>query len=240
MPSEEVLPRDVRDQLDKQNQRVKAGASGGVGGAAPENAATAHQRRVAMGEPEPEADQVAEEESVEEEVIEKVCSNTRCQIALDDKWKFCAACGKDLVREGPAKRLGIIFTEEDIQDYLFKGYIVRDLKILGKHKVTARSSQTKDLNEIDDYIMNGEWLKDEKGNERQVSDFLMHQVNLLCATAMSVQKFDGESVGKNLIERIKWFEERGSGFTDLAAMKVQLFNQALTGYLKKEDNILGS
>lgn len=240
MAGESVLPQDVREELAKQEQRTNAQPSGGIGGAAPENRATAQQRRTAMGEPPVEEEPAAEEKPAEEEELAKVCPNAVCQIALDDKWRYCASCGHDLVREGALKRLGLTFTEGDVQDYLFKGYIVRELTILGKYKIVARSSQTKDLNDVDDYIMNGDWLKDEKGTEKQVSDFMMRQVNVLCITAMSVQKFDGKSIGEKLVDRIKWFEERGAAFTDLAASKVTLFNQALTDYLKKEDNILGS
>jgi len=235
-----MLPPDIREQMDKQKSRAGVPTSpGGVGGRVPANAATAHQRQVAMGRGEEEPEQAAPPK--EEEKVEEVrCPEPACGIKAENDWIFCARCGTDLIAGGAAKRLGVTITEDDVQDYLFKGYVVRDIKILGKHVATMRSSQTRDLKEIDSFIMNGDWSKDEKGNEHQVSDFFLRQMNALCITAMAVRKIDGSSIGESLADRVAWMEERGSAFVDMLATKVQLFNRAITEHLKKEDALQGS
>ncbi|MFQ5352667.1 MAG: hypothetical protein ACE5D3_06305, partial [Candidatus Binatia bacterium] len=170
----------------------------------------------------------------------KACPNHGCRSDLKDEWNYCAACGHDLLRGGPAKKIGIQFTEEDMHSYLFRGYVVCDLKILGKHKITVKSSQPKDLREIDDHIMNGDWAKNADGEERKISDFYLRQMNALCVTASAVIKVDGESIGDTLAKRLAWMDERGSAFVDLVSQRVSLFNQALTEFLKNEDAVLGS
>jgi len=65
-------------------------------------------------------------------------------------------------------------------------------------------------------------------------------MNAMAIAAMAVQKLDGQSIGESLTDKMKWFEERGSGFVDLVSSKVTLFNQALTDHLKKEDSFSGS
>lgn len=227
--------------MSKQNQVPPQASVGGIGGRSPENAATAHQRNVAMGREEEEEEIVTSspKEEVEKDKV-TTCPNTLCNNKLESSWKFCPRCGDDVGADGAAGKIGIKLDESDLQDYLFKGYVVRDLKILGKHTMTTRSSQAKDLKEIDDHIINGDWQKDEKGAERQVSDFMLRQMNALCLTAMAVQKIDGKSIGEDLETRVAWLEERGSAFVDMLATRVTLFNRAITEYLKKEDALLGS
>jgi hypothetical protein len=242
MANGSILPPDIRAEMEKKKAPGGTAVSpGGIGGRARANAATAHQREVAMGRA-PEDDDAPEKPAPEqpEEKEEHRCPNPRCSIKAEPGWFFCPNCGTDLVAEGASKRLGIELTDADVQDYLFKGYIVRDIKILGKHTATLRSSQAKDLKAIDNYIINGDWGKDEKGQEKQLSDFLLRQMNALCLTAMAVQKIDGQSIGETLKDRVAWMEERGSAFVDILAQRVTLFNRAITEYLKREDSLLGS
>lgn len=226
-----MLPPDVREQMTPKRR-------GGIGAAAAENAASARARDVAMGDV-PEEPKEKPQEKKEDAPDLKVCPRRSCKQELDSDWSFCARCGTDLLRGGPGKRLGVEFTEEDVQDYLFKGYVVREIKVLGKHVVTLKSSQPKDLEEIDNYLMNGDWTKDAEGNQRAISDFYLQQVNSLAVTAAAVQKIDGKPIGNTVVERLEWLKERGSAFVDLLSQRAVWFNQALTEYLKNEDNILG-
>lgn len=227
MSNGSILPPDIQEQMAKKPRSVLPG----IGSAAPENAAP---RRAA---PEPEAATPA----AKEEEADTTCKSTFCNATVSPDAAFCSRCGFDQMRGGLIKKLGIEpFTDEDVQDYVFKGYVVRDVMILGRYKATMRSSQAKDLKEIDSYIMNGSWSKSDDGKERQVSDFFLRQMNALCVTAMSVQKIDGQSIGNTLSERMTWLEERGSAFVDILAQKTSLFNQALTDHLKKEDTLSGS
>lgn len=166
---------------------------------------------------------------------ERVCKNTLCKKSVEEAWVFCPSCGRDQISDSPQKKLGITIDDNDVHDYLFKGYIVRDLKILGKHTITVKSSQPSDAEEIDLYLMNGKWSKDASGDERKVSEFFLRQMNSLCMTAAAVHKVDGQSIGKDLPERLKWLKERGSAFVDMVAQRVVWFNQSLTEHLEKED-----
>jgi hypothetical protein len=227
-----VMPPDIREQMKHAQPR----RGGGIGAAAPENNASARARDVAT-EAEPEPAPAAEVEKADADEL-KAC--TRCRTKLDPEWNFCGKCGADLIRGGAAKYLGISFTEDDVHDYLFKGYVIREVSVFGKFKATLKSSQPSDIKEIDEYVMEGAWRKDKDGKERQISNFFLEQVNTLCMTAACVQKFNGESIGNTLADRMKWMFERGSALVDQLGQKAILFNRAITDHLKKADTVLGS
>lgn len=232
-----ILPPDIAAQMKNKSTRP----SGGIGSGAKENVASARARELAMNPDAALKEETAEVEAPVEETPDlKVCPNLRCKKDLKDEWNFCASCGEDLVREGSAKRLGITWTEDDLHSYIFRGYVMRDVTVLGKHKITIKSSQPQDLNEIDNYIMNGTWAKNPDGTQRNVSDFYLRQINALCQTASAVQKLDGNSLGATLEDRIKYLNERGSAFVDMLSTRVVLFNRALTEHLKRSDTLSGS
>lgn len=237
------LPPDIQEQVNKQEPRRPTAVSpGGIGGRAKGNASTAHQREVAMGRGHDEAIPQPEEEQVDDvqDESELTCPNTLCGVEVQAKWKFCSGCGADILAGNPAKRLGISFTEEDTEDYIFKGYVVRDIPVLRRYTATMRTSQARDLLEVDDFLVNGDWLKDDKGEMKQVSEFLIRQMNAMCVTAMAVQKINGQSIGEDLPSRVEWLQEKGSAFVDILAQKVTLYNRAITDHLKSEDALLGS
>jgi ribosomal protein L40E len=215
-----MLPPDIQEQVAKRR---------GIGAAAPEN----------NKKPAPEEAPVTVAAEPEKSDLE--CKSVFCTATVPADAAFCPKCGHDQLRGGLIKKLGIEpFDDNDIQDYIFRGYVVREIKVMGKHTLTVRSSQAKDLKEIDSFIMNGSWSKGPDGKTLNVSDFFLRQMNALALTAMSVQKVDGQSIGTTLEDRIRWLEERGAAFVDLIAQKTSLFNQALSDHLKKEDSISGS
>jgi RNA polymerase-binding transcription factor DksA len=229
MTNGSAIPADVRSNMERQRRKGQA-ASAGIGGKAAENMPRSTQ--------EVEAETRASAEEKEKDVAKPICK--RCKKVAESEWRFCASCGKELTGEGAAKRLGIDLNEQSLQDYLFKGYIVCNIKVFGKHTITIKSSQPKDLSDIDDYLMNGEWTKDAKGEAKNVSDFYLRQMNAVCVTASAVAKIDGDSIGETLVERVAWFMERGAAFVDTVSQRVTLFNQALTEFLQDEDAVLGS
>lgn len=230
-----MLPPDVRQAMDKTRGR----GPGGIGGAAAENAESAKHRAYAIDPNAAETPAEAEAPSDDAPKEHTTCPNARCGCELKDEWNFCSKCGQDLIRGGAAKKLGIEWKEDDLHSYIFKGFIVRDLKVLGTHTVTVKSGQAQDTAEIDDYMMNGPWRKNDKGEPKLISDFYFKQMNSMCVTAASVQKLDGALIGKTLEERIKYLLERGSAFADLLSNKVWLFNQAVTDHVTKADTLQG-
>lgn len=234
------LPADIREEQARQNPPPRR-EMGGIGASAHENAGAAKSRDFAVSGGQPPAETPEDVEKAEEESKELLtCPSPPCGVELDSEWSYCAKCGADLLRGGLEKRLGIEFTEDDVSDYIFKGFIVKEIKIMGKHKAVLKTSQPKDLAEIDDFIMNGDWTKGEKGAEKNISDFYLRQMNVLSIAAVAIQKLDGNSIGENLTDKVKWLNERGSAFVDRLTERVSLYNQALTEHLKKEDTISGS
>ena len=232
MSNGSILPPDIQEQVARQKPRSPLP---GIGSSAPENVPS---RRLMRSD---EEDAPAAAPTPPPMDSDDTCKGVRCSAKVPRENAFCGQCGFDQLRGGLMKKLGLEpFTDDDVQDYIFRGYVVRDLKVIGKHTVTLRSSQAKDLKEIDAFIMGGGWQKDANGKERQISEFFLRQMNALCMTAMSIQKVDGQSIGQGLEERMTWLEERGSAFVDILAQKTSLFNQALTDHLKKEDSLSGS
>lgn len=229
------LPPDIQEKLR---------GDGGIGSAAVENQSSVRHRQHALS---PNAPQTKDEEkeaktpqapASSEDLTE--CPSPVCKTKLQREWMFCAKCGANLLRIGAGNQLGITLKDEDLQDYLFRGFILRDVKVLGSHTMTFKSSQPKDLREIDDYMMNGSWGKDENGRDRKVSEFYMRQLNAMCLAAAALVKFNGENVGENFTDRVSWIDERGSAFVDILSQKAALFNQAVSEFLKDQEFILGS
>lgn len=234
-----MLPPDIREQVARQSRQASGHA--GIGGAAQENQASSQRRNAAVNPDSIVDDQAKPVPAAPEKPEElKACPNPRCLVDLVDEWSFCAKCGTDLMRGGTEKALGITWTDQDVSDYLFRGYVLRDLKLLGNHKITVRSAQPQDMDEIDSYLMEGEWIKTKDGGRRNISQLYLQQMNSLCVTASCLLKFDGESIGNTLAERVKYLRERGAALVDMMANRVQLFNKSITEHIRKEDTISGS
>ena len=230
------LPPDIAAQQNKQTR-------GGIGGSATENSANATQRVAAMDPRAPlKKEELPPEEAPKEsvEVAKDVCPATLCGAEVEENWNFCPICKTDLLHGSAAKRIGIELGEGDLSDYLFKGYITRDVKVLGKYSITLKTSQPSDLEEIDAYIMNGKWGKNEDGTDRKISDFYMRQMNAMCMTAAAMVMFNGEPVGDSLDKRVDWLRARGASLVDILSQRVSLFNQSIAEFLQKEDTVLKS
>lgn len=237
-----MIPPDIKNQIDKSRPR----APGGIGAGAPENALSARAREQALN---PDGVDLEDEQAPAadaEHVDYKTCPNTRCAKPLVDEWNYCSKCGADLIRGGAAKRIGITITDDDLQSYIFRGYITKELSFLGKHKITVRSSVAQDSEAVDDYLMNGSWRKKKVLEEnatpeqRQISDFYFRQVQSLAVTACCVHKIDGQSIGDTMEKRIAYLQERGSAMVDMLSSRTVIFNQAVTEHLQRSDALLGS
>lgn len=207
-----ILPPDLRE-------KVPTRSAGGIGGAAMENKATAAQR-AAIVDPEPES---PKPEASEEDAKEKEREDAA------DK----------LIGEAREK-LGVTFEEKDLEDYMFRGFVTREVPVLGRYKILVKSQQSKDHGEIDELMMTGDWAKDGEDKDRRVSDFYMTNFNAMCIAASCILKFDGESIGESLKERVAWMNEKGAALIDLLVRKTALFNNAVAAYLQKRDTLQGS
>lgn len=224
-----LLPPDLRRQVD-----TRQVAHRGVGGAARENAAQSAVRAQAFGETAAAAaDEPVETEGKPEAAIEK-CPG--CRASLDNEWNYCAKCGRDLVSDrDPIMWLGIkSFVGDDVEEWLFKGYIVRDLPIVGDHKIRVKSSQARDLKEVDAYFLSGEY------KDKPLSQDLYKQLHTMATVATSVFSLDGKSIGDKLSDKMTWLEERGSAFVDMVTYRVAVFNRAWTRYAEAQNRLMGS
>lgn len=229
------LPPDVRNKINAQ----KGAPAGGIGSRAAENSVAARSRAVAMGAPIDEATDEPLEAHPETnpDPVPQAC--TRCGNPTTEAQNYCARCGADLMRGDFAARLGVKFTDEDIEDYVFRGYVMRDVSVYGKHTVTVKSSQPSEGKDIDDHHMNGAWRKEKDGSPRNVSELMSREQRQLALTATLVVKFDGKSIGDNFQTRLKWLEDHGSAFVDLLSQKAIWFNRALSTHLQKADVLEG-
>lgn len=225
-----LLPPDLRRHIQ---DRETARAHRGVGGAAKENAVESAARAAAMGLPaaaEPDASASAGSEAPSVTAPDtRQCAG--CRAALDTEWNFCAKCGRDLVADrDPVTWLGIKpFCDEEVQEWLFRGYIVRDLTVLGTHKIRVKTSQPADAKEVDKYFLKGEY-KDEP-----LSQDLFRQLHMMASVAVSLYSFDDKSIGEKLGDRMTWLEGRGSPFVDMVTHRVALFNRAWTAFVQDKD-----
>lgn len=229
------LPPDLRRQLSDKEPRVHRG----IGGGAKENAAEAAARARAMGTPAPEP--ISDEPAGDKREAVPApgtgpCAG--CRTPLDTEWNFCAKCGRDLVADrDPVSWLGIKpFTDEEVQEWLFRGFLVRDIPVLGSHKIRVKTSQPSDSKEVDKYFLTGEY------KDAPISQDLFRQLHMMASVAVSLYSFDGQSIGDKLADRMTWLEGRGSPFVDMLTHRVALFNRAWTTFVQDKDKnrILGS
>lgn len=231
-----MIPPDIRSQLEAQ-QADRNKPHRGIGGGAKENAAESTARARAMGDALPTPDEEKSDAKVEEKstpVLTK-CPNDKCRTDLLDEWNFCAKCGRDLVMtKEPTKFLGIEpFTEADVEDYLFKGFIVRELPMLGTHRLRVKTSQPKDMKDVDGFFTAGEYKDKPIGSE------LYRNLFGMATAAACVFAIDGQEIGKDLKDRMKWLEEKGAAFVDMAIQRVVIFNRAFTTFLEAKNTLSG-
>lgn len=215
----EHLPPDLRKQ-------------GGVGVAARENRASAVARAAATGAPIEAEDVKEQAESVaEKEADVKIPVCPRCQKKCPEDYNFCANCGRDLGTD-PIKLLGIEFTDDDLDEYIFRGFLVKTVKVIGKDLV-VRSSLAQDHRDLSDYLMT-HW------SDKELTSDFWENLKGSAAISCGVVSFDGKSIGDDLHDRVDWMMKRGAAFHDMISKKVVLFNRAVTEWLNKKNTFLAS
>jgi hypothetical protein len=228
------LPPDIRAKLDRDRlNKARTLPGGGIGARVPENATAAAARNSAMGID----DSAATAEGVEQAVEKAPETCPDCKAEIKEGWKYCVACGRDLLMAfDPAKKLGITFTDEDVQDYVFRGFIEKEVSFLGKMRLRIRSSVTRDAREVDAFMMNKSHTADEKTRH---STFHVNQIRELAMSAMGFLALDGKAPAETLEGKIAWLSEKGSHFSDMITVKVVLFNRAVTQFLQRRDSLSG-
>ena len=225
-----MIPSDLRQAAEAQS---RAG-SRGIGGAAQENASASASRDRAMGMSPEQAKAEEEEEQAKAEAPPPPCP--RCKVQPEKEHNFCSKCGQDLVpAENLLERLGIQpLTDDDMNDYLFKGYIEKEIPVLGR-KATIRTTIPKDSRDIDAWFMVTGPYKD-----KQLSGTLYQQLYNMATMAVATSAFDGIRMGDTLDKRMAWWDDKGAMLADLMFARVRWLNIVFSEFAKKKDTLPGS
>lgn len=164
----------------------------------------------------------SEQEPAKVESALKPCP--RCKVSTIEDHNFCFNCGFDNKKRGAADTLGIKITDDDVQDYLFKGHIVKGVPFLEKHVLTFKTSQSKEVDEADE-------LTEKHFADRRPSDLEWLNYRSKVLIAFGWMKLDGTSIGNSPKERLDYIQSHGSQLLELVGKKYKLFTDAVAEVL---------
>lgn len=148
----------------------------------------------------------------------------RCKVGTVEDQNFCPVCGLDNKRQRAADALGIKITDEDVQDYLFKGHIVKSIPLLDKHTLTFKTSQSREVDEADK-------LTEKHFDGRRPTDIEWLSYRSKVLVAFGWVKMNGASIGNTAAERLEYIDNHGSQLLELVAKKYKLFTDAIAEVL---------
>jgi hypothetical protein len=222
MPTMEDVPPDLRPKIARAAPAPLVGPGGRrfIGSGTPEYPG-ANREPPASAAPE----QKAEEPKETKEPDGTPC--TRCKTPLLADTNFCQNCGLDLKRKRAGATLGIKITDEDIQNYLFKGFLAKEVELFEGHTVTFKSIQSKEIDDAD--VLTEQHFKDRRPTEIEWSNY---RSKVLIAFGWA--KLDGHSIGEKPSLRLEHINAQGSHMVELVGKKFTLFNTAISEVLNGE------
>ena len=172
--------------------------------------------------------QTQDEKNSEPEVPEGVsCPACQSEVAADVN--YCPICGVDLGKLDVESALGIKIGDEDLQQYLFQGYLVKEITIIGDHTAVMKTLVPKDVNAIE-LSMTQKWGEKKITNSHWQSQFALENL------AHGIVKFGGISLGETPEERYVYLTEKmGSHLIDILSRKWSLLNRAVSHLLQNPD-----
>jgi hypothetical protein len=223
MASVEDLPADLREQvvpavaLGSSAPRQKPGGGTFIGGKAREYAASP-----AAPPTPPEVPDDLKVGPAEEKKPAAPCP--RCTKEMGEGANFCAACGLDLKRRRAADELGVAITDDEIDDYLFKGHIVKAVPLFGKHVATFKSVQAGEVDQADQ-------ITTKYFEEKKPTDLEWINYRSKVLISFGWMKLDGKPLGDSPEKRLAWIQNAGNHLVELAGKKLQLLNGAIAELL---------
>lgn len=148
----------------------------------------------------------------------------RCKVSTVEDHNFCSNCGFDNKKRRPADTLGIEITDEDVQNYLFKGHIVKSVPLLGQHVLTFKTSQSQEVDEADE-------LTEKHFEGRRPSDIEWLNYRSKVLIAFGWVKLDGAGIGNSAKERLEYIQGHGSQMLETVGRKYKLFQDAISEVL---------
>lgn len=156
---------------------------------------------------------------------------TICGGDVTDKYVFCPTCGTELNRKALAKALRIELTEEDLSEYLFKGYLVKEIPLVGDKKALFKTLLPSEAEEVDNALLS-------KFGDKSVTNSLYSNVYSTHILSYGWIKFDDNSLGETPEQRLKHIREHTGGhLVDIASKKWNMFNRAVSAMLEDPDII---
>lgn len=148
----------------------------------------------------------------------------RCKVGTIEDQNFCPVCGLDNKKQRAADALGVKITDEDVQDYLFKGHIVKSVPFLEKHSLLFKTSQSREVDEADKLTE-----KHFEGRRPTDIEWLSYRSKIL--VAFGWVKMNGSSIGNTVAERLEYIDNHGSQLLEIVAKKYKLFTDAIAEVL---------
>lgn len=183
------------------------------------------RRNLADPEPSPGTDSSKKEEVVEDEKC------PACGEDVEKKHFFCTMCGVELGRKDIAKTLGIALTEDDVSEYFFKGYLVKEIEIAHGKRGIFKTLLPKEMDELESSMM-------ERFKDRDVSQAQWSNISAITGLSYGWVKFDGMSLGETPGERFAYLMGKmGPHVIDIASKKWTVLNRAVQAMLEDPDVI---
>ena len=172
-----------------------------------------------------------DEEPVEKQSKEDLDLCASCGAELPQGASFCPSCGAETEQQNFAKMLGLELTDDDIAEYLFKGYLVKDITLVKGKKATFKTLLPTEGYEIEDKLM--EMFKEKDATQNQYSN-----AYALINLSYGWMKFDDQSLGESPEKRMDRISKSiGVHLIDLASKKWNQFNRAVAQMLEEPDII---
>lgn len=182
-----------------------------------------------LADPEPQLQTQPEKESPKKEEKDDKCP--ACGESVKEEYLFCMQCGVELGRKDVAKAIGVKLTEEDVSEYFFKGYLVKEIEIAHGKKGLFKTLLPREMDELESKMM-------ERFRDKDVSQAQWSNVSAITGLSYGWVKFDGVSLGETPDSRFEYLMGKmGPHVIDIASKKWTILNRSVQAMLEDPDVI---
>lgn len=154
-----------------------------------------------------------------------------CGAEIGEEFLFCGMCGVELGRKNISKSIGIELTEDDVSEYFFKGYIVKEIEIAHGKKGLFKTLLPKEMDELESKMM-------DRFRDKDVSQSQWSNISAITGLSYGWVKFDGVKLGETANERFDYLMEKmGPHVIDIASKKWTILNRSVQAMLEDPDVI---
>lgn len=154
-----------------------------------------------------------------------------CGSEIDEQFCFCGMCGVELGRKDIAKAIGVKLTDEDVSEYFFRGYLVKEIEIAHGKKGMFKTLLPKEMDELESKMM-------ERFKDKDVSQAQWANISAITGLSYGWVKFDGVSFGETAADRFEYLMDKmGPHVIDIASKKWTILNRSVQAMLEDPDVI---